>query len=207
MRWYGNALRHFIAGDIDFDANTIRAALVTNAYTPAQTHEFWSTHVEANEASGTGYTAGGVALATKTNTFTAADSYATTWQASTAYEVGDLVRPVTGNGHLYVCVAAGTSAGTEPTWPTTRGGNVTDGGVTWDEIGVGFVSIDSDAVQWANSTVTARFIVLYVDGATPGTDDYLIGYEDFGSDQSSSGANFTVTPDTTGWLRQFVSLS
>lgn len=207
MRWYGHALRHFVAGDIDFDLDTIRAALVTSAYTPAQTHEFWSTHVEANETSGTGYTAGGEALTTKAVTFTAADSFATTWAASTAYEVGDVVRPTTGNGHLYVCVAAGTSAGSEPTWPTTRGGNVADGGATWDEIGVGILSIDADAVSWANSSITARHLVLYVDGATPGTDDYLIGFEDFGSDQTSSSAAFTVTPDATGWLRQFVTAS
>lgn len=207
MRWYGNAARHFIAGDIDFDANTIRGALVTSAYTPDQAHEFWSTSVEANEASGTGYTAGGQALTTKTVTFTAANTYATTWAASTAYTAGDLVRPTTGNGHLYVCTVGGTSAASEPTWPTTRGGNVTDGGVTWDEVGAGYVSIDSDQVQWTSSSITARYLVLYVDGATPGTDDYLLGYEDFGSNQTSTSANFTVTPDATGWLRQYVTFS
>jgi hypothetical protein len=62
------------------------------------------------------------------------------WAASHAYAVNAQVDP--GNGYLYQCIVAGTSGGTQPTWPTPTGwvpstGDsipltvVTDGGVTW----------------------------------------------------------------------------
>lgn len=59
----------------------------------------------------------------------------TTWAASAAHAVNDPVQPVTNNGHFYLCTVAGTAGTTEPTWPTTAGGTVTDGTVTWQENG------------------------------------------------------------------------
>ena len=64
------------------------------------------------------------------------------WASSTSYalmdssdaNVGDIVAPTTQNGWLYKCTVAGTSAGSEPTWPTTLGVTVVDGGVTWEAI-------------------------------------------------------------------------
>lgn len=47
---------------IDLDTDTIKVAIVTNAYVPSDAHQFWS-DVNANEVSGTGYTAGGEAVA------------------------------------------------------------------------------------------------------------------------------------------------
>ena len=58
----------------------------------------------------------------------------TAWEADTAYSLGDVVVPTAGleNGFRYECTTAGTShATTEPTWPTTEGGTVVDGTVTW----------------------------------------------------------------------------
>ena len=57
------------------------------------------------------------------------------WAATTAYSLGDVVKPTTSNddGYYYICTAAGTSGGTEPTWPGA-GGSVTDGTVTWREL-------------------------------------------------------------------------
>ncbi len=60
------------------------------------------------------------------------------WVAATAYVVGDYVRPTslsTFTGYVYKCTIAGTShATTEPTWPTTIGGTVTETGktTTWE---------------------------------------------------------------------------
>lgn len=54
-----------------------------------------------------------------------------TWEASTSYNVGDTLEPTVDNGYTYYCTVAGTSDVTEPTWPTTLAGTVTDGGVTW----------------------------------------------------------------------------
>lgn len=48
---------------INFASYTIKVALVTASYTPdIDTHDFWD-DVSANEASGTGYTAGGATIA------------------------------------------------------------------------------------------------------------------------------------------------
>jgi hypothetical protein len=53
--------------------------------------------------------------------------------AATAYTVRQWVTPSTGPaGYAYECTVAGTSHATvEPTWPTTLGVTVVDGGVTW----------------------------------------------------------------------------
>lgn len=60
----------------------------------------------------------------------------TTWAASTVYSnfrtgTPSVVVPTVPNGFVYACYVAGTSAGSEPTWPTTAGNTVTDGGATW----------------------------------------------------------------------------
>jgi phage tail sheath gpL-like len=57
------------------------------------------------------------------------------WTGSHAYAVGDLVKPTTANGHWYVCVLAGTSGSSAPTWPTTSKAQVAEGSnkPTWQE--------------------------------------------------------------------------
>ena len=67
----------------------------------------------------------------KTGNWTAEDTWGATWVASTAYAVGDRCTPSTLNSHTYECTTAGTSDTTEPTWPTTNGDTVTDGGAVW----------------------------------------------------------------------------
>ncbi|AMK18694.1 DUF2163 domain-containing protein [Sphingobium sp. MI1205] len=44
---------------------------------------------------------------------------------------GNFVRPSVFNGYHYSCSAAGTTGGSEPSWPTTLGATVSDGGATW----------------------------------------------------------------------------
>ena len=53
------------------------------------------------------------------------------WVADTAYSLNQIVVPTTPNGFYYRATTAGTSGSSEPTWPTTDGGTVTDFGVTW----------------------------------------------------------------------------
>ena len=55
-----------------------------------------------------------------------------TWFSGTAYSLNNLVIPTSGNGYVYKCTVSGTSGSSEPTWPTTVGDTVTDGGVTWE---------------------------------------------------------------------------
>lgn len=50
---------------------------------------------------------------------------------STAYTLYQVVEPATRNNYRYRCTVAGTSGSSPPTWPTTIGVTVADGGVTW----------------------------------------------------------------------------
>jgi hypothetical protein len=52
------------------------------------------------------------------------------WTATTAFAAGAVVTPVTPTGHTYSS-SGGTSGAAEPAWPTTVGGTVTDGSITW----------------------------------------------------------------------------
>jgi len=56
------------------------------------------------------------------------------WQASTTYNVGDVVRPTTRNGFVYVCTVAGTTGSSEPSWPTNAGDTITDNEITWEAV-------------------------------------------------------------------------
>ena len=191
-------------GEIDYDTNTIKLALLTSSYTPDDAHDYWD-DASANEVSGTGYTAGGETLASKTVTFTD-DASATARVNSTAYALGDVVRPSTANGHVYVCVQAGTSNSTPPTFPTASRQTVTDSGVIWAEAGRAMIVFDAADVTWASSTITARYGVLYKDTGTSTTSP-LIVLVDFGQNESSSNGNFTVQWSTQGIFRKFPSFS
>ncbi len=61
---------------------------------------------------------------------------ASAWSASTAYSVGDIVFPTSANGFVYEATSGGTSGASEPAWPTTLGGTVTDNTVTWKALKV-----------------------------------------------------------------------
>ncbi len=199
---YGRAEENFIGGSgaaearqWDYLSDTVKCMLTTATYAPAlDTHEVKAD--VTNEITGTGYTAGGTTLASKTITYTAANSWGTAWAATTAYAAGDVVRPVTGNGHLFRCTVAGTSGGTEPTWVTTSGRETADGAtVKWAEIGRGITVIDSADPSWSSATFTARYGVIYND--TP-TDKPLMALIDFGADTSVTSGTFTIVLSALG---------
>ena len=82
---------------IDLSSDTIKLAAVTSSYTPnIDTHDFWD-DVSANEASGTGYTAGGATLANKSAAVVTASDLAkfdaddVTWTISSAFSARYLV--------------------------------------------------------------------------------------------------------------------
>lgn len=137
--WYTNGPKNCVNGTVDWDDNsttTIKCALCTSSYVPNQdTHEFFSS--VTNQVVGTGYTAGGAAVSTRT-------------------------------------VAA------DATTNETR--------------------LDGADVSWANSTITARFAVVYKDTGTASTSP-LLGWVDFGADVSSSSGTFSITWDATGILK------
>jgi len=53
------------------------------------------------------------------------------WVPATAYVLGDVRRPTVQNGYRYTVTVAGTTAASEPAWPTTIGATIVDGTVTW----------------------------------------------------------------------------
>lgn len=58
------------------------------------------------------------------------------WASSTSYAVGAIVRASTlqASGLVFRCTVAGTSASTQPTWPTDIGSTIVDNTVTWTAI-------------------------------------------------------------------------
>ena len=135
---YGNFLAKALNKEVDWDSDTIKVLLATSSYTPNQdTHDYLD-DVSTYEVSGTGYTAGGNTLSSKTVTY-----------------------------------------------DTTN--NV--------------VVLDAADVTWSSSTITARYAVVYDDSGASAGAKALIGYVDFGSDQSSTNGNFTITWDSTGIVR------
>jgi hypothetical protein len=58
------------------------------------------------------------------------------WAGLTGYRVGDIVTPTVRNGRTYRVTVAGATGASQPTWPTTNGGIVTNGSVTFQETGV-----------------------------------------------------------------------
>ncbi|KKM23764.1 hypothetical protein LCGC14_1611870 [marine sediment metagenome] len=120
--------------EIDFDTDIIKVMLTTSTYVPDQdTHDYKDD--VTNEVTGTGYTATGATLASKTVTYTAGT-----------------------NKHV----------------------------------------LDAADVTWSASTITARIAVIY--DSTPATDPTrpLISYQDFITDQSSSGGDFTIQWNASG---------
>lgn len=190
---YPKGMLNIMEGDIDLVSDTIKGALMTSSHSWNDTHENWSS-ISANEASGTGYTAGGQTLTSKALSLVDSSTL-TAWQSSTAYALGDLVRKTTDDGHVYLCVDPGTSGGSEPTWVTDKFEDTTDNTVIWSEFGAGYVKWTSDQLQWTNSTITARYVIFY-----QSTSGLLIAQLDLGENMSSSGGNFTVTPPGSGWF-------
>jgi hypothetical protein len=84
---YNSAIDDMARNNIDFDTNTFKAMLVTSSYTPNKdTHD--KRDDVTNEATGTGYTAGGVTTACTVTKDTANDKVtlsfaAVSWAAST----------------------------------------------------------------------------------------------------------------------------
>jgi hypothetical protein len=88
-KWYGQALLKALNKEIDFDTDTIKVMLCTSAYVPDQDAHVYKDVSVTSEVTGTGYTAGGATLASKTIGYTAAtniialDAADVTWAAST----------------------------------------------------------------------------------------------------------------------------
>lgn len=102
---YTHTHRRFLDGTLDWDTDTFKLALVTDAYTFSAAHTVWADASAAEVASGNGYTTGGATLTTSLDntkldandvTFTALDK---TFRGAVIYKVGTanaLVNPLIG---------------------------------------------------------------------------------------------------------------
>jgi hypothetical protein len=198
--WYSKLLASEEGGElladsyaIDFLSDTIKIALATNAYTPnLDTHKVFS-DITNEVAGGGGYTSGGNALASKTVTLSAANSFAVSRANGTPYVVGDVVRPAAGNGFLYRCVVAGTSAGAPPSYSTTIGRETADGAtLIWTTLGTAILVLDAADPSWAGAAFTARYGIIYKDTGTASTSPLML-LGTFSADVTSSGGTFAVT--------------
>lgn len=88
------------------------------------------------------------------------------WAASTAYSVGDIRRATSAQvtGLFFRVTNAGTSASSEPVWPTDVGSTATDGSVTWQAIS----SVYEDVSVLAPNAIIELF-ELHLDSSIHGT--------------------------------------
>jgi hypothetical protein len=133
-KMYGNCLLKALNKEIDWDTDTIKVMLCTSTYTPDQDAHIYKSSV-TNEVTGTGYTAGGATLASKTITYTGASNTITldaadvTWSSSTITARYAVIYDDTGTASTspliaYVDFGADVSS---------SGGNFT---ITWDATGI-----------------------------------------------------------------------
>jgi hypothetical protein len=204
-QWYRQGLAKAMNKEMDWDSDAWKLTLHTATYAPnLDTHAYVSDLTNELTTAGN-YTAGGFALTMIAPAYTAANSWATTRANTTAYALGNIVRPASANGFLYQAVVAGTSAAAPPTYPTVVGREVTDGSVVWSNVGAGIIVLDANDVTQASFTA-GPFRYGVISDRTPGTaaTQPLLGLIDFASNQTGGGGTFTLTFDTQGVLQLLI---
>lgn len=66
------------------------------------------------------------------------------------------------------------------------------------DAGTNKITLDADDVSWTNVTFTARYAVLYKARGGASTADELLGWVDFGGDQTVTGGVFSLTWNASG---------
>jgi hypothetical protein len=84
------------------------------------------------------------------------------FEASHAYTQGEIVKPTTANGFVYICSTAGTSAAAEPAWGTTLKGETTSNTAKFRAYNVGRVY----SSQSESDAEPKGYIYLYATGDT-----------------------------------------
>jgi hypothetical protein len=97
--------------------------------------------------------------------------------------------------HRYKSSVTGEISGTGY---TARGQALTAKTVTYTA-GANTLALDCADPTWPTATITARYLVVYVDTGNDATSP-LIGYVDFGSDLTSAGGAFTYQVPAAGLI-------
>ncbi len=184
--------------EIDWNSDTIVMTQHTASYVPnLDTHAYVS-DLTNEVATGAGYTQGGVLLASRAAAYVPANAWQEQWGPLVPYQVGQIVRPTTGNGLLFRCITAGTSGVSQPSWPTLIGGTVVDSGATWQAIAAGAIQLTAASIQWLSYLGSLRYLVISDRSPGSASQQPLIGLCDLGTTSTGSGGNFDVTFDTAG---------
>lgn len=77
------------------------------------------------------------------------------WQSLHDYLVGDLIVPRTANGHRYEITTAGKSGSSEPSYPTSGGSTVSNGGIVLTEAGTDVIAPTEKVVYGSNGPMLA----------------------------------------------------
>lgn len=203
MQAYRQLLAAVFNKQVDFDSDALGWTLHTSSYTPNKdTHRFVS-DLTNELTTGGGYTAStasapALAISSPVIAYVAANSWTVQRANSTAYNVGDVIRPIAGNGFVYRCVTAGTSAGTTTTLGTTLGLTTTDGTAVFENVGSGVMTFTCANPSWASATFgPCRYAVLSDRTSGSNATNPVLGYIDFGSDKTGGGGVFQITLNAT----------
>ncbi len=117
---YTNSYAYNLGDQITGTSPTNRLYVCKTAGTSGTTEPTWSQTIGGNTTAGTA-------------SFITVDKFVSvaTFAVSTAYTLGQVVKPTSGSASEFVVTTAGTSASSAPTWPTTIGGSVTSGTATF----------------------------------------------------------------------------
>ena len=90
------------------------------------------------------------------------------WAASTSFSVGDIRRATTdqASGLFFRCTTAGTSASSEPSWPTDIGSTITDNTCVWTAIASAY-----EELAKLNPSAIIELFELYLDNTLHGSTD------------------------------------
>jgi len=72
------------------------------------------------------------------------------------------------------------------------------------DTGTNIIKLDAADTSWTTATITARYAVIYVDTGVASTSP-LLGYVDFGADESSSAGTFLIQWSADGIFKITVS--
>ena len=196
MQWYANAFLKAFNMEIDLDDN-MTWTLHASGYAMNRLTDDYVNDLTSELSTAGGYTSGGMSAGVVSRTLTVANSWAVQRAASTAYVVGDVVRPASANGFLYRATNSGTTGAGLPTYPTVMGQTVVDSGVTWECYGIAIiVFLAANNPSWTLTTgvTTIRYLVLSDRTAGTAATQPLVAVTDFVTDQSGGGGVWTVTP-------------
>jgi hypothetical protein len=118
---------------------------------------------------------------------------AVAWAATTAKTLGAFGKPTVDNTYYYTVTTAGTTGGSEPTWPTTVGATVNDGTVVWTCTGKITLTVTTD---YTVDTDLGRLYIVPNGGIADGT-DLLVDY----TKAANSRVQHTSTADLNARLR------